>query len=131
MRPAVVCALAASALAVAAAGCSDSEQKAKNVAVTLSVTGAIVPASLTIAAGDSVTWTNQDTLPHGLASDDFVTFGTAHEIAKAGGTYGFRFTLPGTYGYAWSTLTKPSYPVARATVIVTQPQGVISPVTAP
>lgn len=104
--------------AVSATGCGTEKHVAANLAVTLGPGSVITPATLAITVGDSVTWTNQDTLAHGLFSDDSITFGTAHDMAKSGGTFGFRFTFPGTYGYRWTTTAKPSYPAATGTVVV-------------
>jgi plastocyanin len=55
------------------------------------------PASLTVKAGTTVTWTNRDDIPHGIASDD-----NAFKKSKALDTddaYSFTFTTPGTYKY--------------------------------
>jgi amicyanin len=56
------------------------------------------PASLTITAGSTVTWTNEDTAPH----DVKVTSGpsTAHSpMLSKGSTWSFTFTAPGAYTY--------------------------------
>jgi len=52
------------------------------------------PAVLTIAAGTSVVWTNDDSLPHQIKSD---TFNSA-QLAK-GQTFTFTFDKAGTYDY--------------------------------
>ncbi|HEX3504404.1 MAG TPA: cupredoxin family copper-binding protein [Xanthobacteraceae bacterium] len=55
------------------------------------------PASLTVKAGTTVTWTNRDDIPHGIASSD-----NAFKKSKALDTddnYSFTFTTPGTYQY--------------------------------
>ena len=55
------------------------------------------PQTLTIKPGTTVTWTNKDDIPHGIASDN-----NAFARSKALDTddsYSFTFTAPGTYKY--------------------------------
>ena len=55
------------------------------------------PATLTVRAGTTVTWTNKDDIPHGIASSN-----KAFARSKALDTddsYSFTFTTPGTYQY--------------------------------
>jgi amicyanin len=55
------------------------------------------PPSLTVKAGTTVTWTNRDDIPHGIASSN-----NAFAKSKALDTddsYSFTFTTPGTYQY--------------------------------
>jgi plastocyanin len=55
------------------------------------------PASLTVKAGTTVTWSNKDDIPHGIASSN-----NAFKKSKALDTddsYSFTFTTPGTYQY--------------------------------
>jgi plastocyanin len=55
------------------------------------------PPSLTVKAGTTVTWTNKDDIPHGIASSN-----NAFARSKALDTddsYSFTFTTPGTYQY--------------------------------
>ena len=111
------------ALCVAAAmfwvaGCTSTPPAPVRYDVTLASAG-IAPASLPVLTGDSVTWTNADTLDHGVLSDDSITFGTTREMRKQGGVYGYRFTFPGTYGYRWTTSTKPGAVASRGTIVVT------------
>ena len=52
---------------------------------------------LTVKAGTTVTWTNKDDIPHGIASSN-----NAFKKSKALDTddgYSFTFTTPGTYQY--------------------------------
>jgi plastocyanin len=55
------------------------------------------PATLTVKAGTTVTWTNRDDIPHGIAS--------ANNAFKKGpaldtdDSFSFTFTTPGTYQY--------------------------------
>jgi amicyanin len=69
------------------------------------------PASLSIKAGDTVIWTNQDSVPHTVTSDsgselNSPTFGK-------GKTYSHTFTTTGTYNYHCTI-----HPNMKATIIV-------------
>ena len=55
------------------------------------------PQTLTVKAGTTVTWTNRDDIPHGIASSN-------NAFKKSGAldtdeSYSFTFTTPGTYQY--------------------------------
>jgi len=55
------------------------------------------PQKLTVKAGTTVTWTNRDDIPHGIAA-------TGNSFARSGALdtddhYSFTFTTPGTYQY--------------------------------
>jgi plastocyanin len=55
------------------------------------------PATLTVKAGTTVTWTNHDDIPHGIAVTN-----NAFKKSKALDTddaFSFTFTTPGTYQY--------------------------------
>ena len=55
------------------------------------------PKELKVKAGRTVTWTNHDDIPHGIASSN-----NAFAKSKALDTddsYSFKFTAPGTYQY--------------------------------
>jgi amicyanin len=55
------------------------------------------PPTLTVKIGTTVTWTNKDDIPHGIASSN-----SAFVKSKAMDTddsYSFIFTTPGTYQY--------------------------------
>jgi plastocyanin len=55
------------------------------------------PASLTVKAGTTVTWTNRDDIPHGIAwSDKTIKKSKALDTDDS---YAFTFTTPGTYQY--------------------------------
>ncbi len=54
------------------------------------------PATLTVAAGTTVTWTNRDDIPHTVASDDKVF---KSKVLDTDEKFSFTFTKPGTYGY--------------------------------
>ena len=55
------------------------------------------PQTLTVKAGTTVTWTNRDDIPHGIASSN-------NAFKKSGALdtddgFSFTFTTPGTYQY--------------------------------
>jgi plastocyanin len=55
------------------------------------------PQTVTVKAGTTVTWTNKDDIPHGIAATN-----NAFPRSKALDTddsYSFMFTTPGTYQY--------------------------------
>lgn len=54
------------------------------------------PGEITIAPGESVTWTNDDGAPHGLAYHDGEK-GT--DLLLPGASFSRRFDRPGTYDY--------------------------------
>lgn len=57
---------------------------------------AFSPANLTIAKGDTVTWTNDDSVAHTIASKD----GTLNSKSLSkGDTYSYTFDKPGVYDY--------------------------------
>jgi amicyanin len=55
------------------------------------------PPSLTVKAGTTVTWTNRDDIPHGIASSTS-TFAKSRAL-DTDQSYSFTFTTPGTYQY--------------------------------
>jgi plastocyanin len=57
---------------------------------------AFTPGEITIAAGESVTWINDDGAPHGLEYHDGVK-GT--DLLLPGASFSRRFDQPGTYDY--------------------------------
>ena len=54
------------------------------------------PASLTIAAGTKVTWTNRDDIPHTVVSDDKVF---KSPVLDTDEKFSYTFTKAGTYPY--------------------------------
>ena len=54
------------------------------------------PAELKIKAGDTVVWTNKDSIPHNLVSDSFEIISPTVPI---GGTYSHTFKTTGEYPY--------------------------------
>src|SRR5215475_8987297 len=57
------------------------------------------PASLTVAAGSTVTWTNNDDEPHTVVSESGLFRSAALDTHES---FSFRFDKPGTYRYACS-----------------------------
>jgi len=59
---------------------------------------AFSPRTLTITAGDTVTWTNQDQAPHDVETTSGPASVHSPMLSK-GGSWSHTFTTPGTYGY--------------------------------
>jgi plastocyanin len=55
------------------------------------------PPTLTVKAGTTVTWTNKDDIPHGIASSTNVF--TRSKALDTDDAFSFTFTTPGTYQY--------------------------------
>ena len=73
---------------------------------------AFVPATLTVPAGSTVTWTNHDEEPHTVAASD----GSFRSPAMGSqGTYSHTFPTAGKFDYICSI-----HPSMHATVVVTQ-----------
>ena len=73
---------------------------------------AFSPATLTVRAGSTVTWTNRDEEPHTVVAND----GSFHSPGMGSqATFSFTFSKAGTYDYVCSI-----HPFMRATVVVTQ-----------
>ena len=54
------------------------------------------PATITVPAGTTVTWTNRDDIPHTVVSDDKVF---KSKVLDTDEKFSYTFTKPGTYGY--------------------------------
>src|ERR1700739_3434828 len=61
------------------------------------------PATLTVAAGTTVTWKNNDDVPHTVVSDDKVFKSKALDTDDK---FSYTFTKPGTYNYFCSVHPK-------------------------
>ena len=82
------------------------------------------PASVTIAVGGSVTWTNNDAQLHtATAGDNSWDSGI---LAKSGGTFTRAFATAGTYNYICSL-----HPEMKGTVVVVDAAGNAPPATTP
>ena len=74
---------------------------------------AFAPAAITVKAGTTVTWTNQDSDAHTVTSQH--DSGPLNSTAlNTGQTYSYTFTKPGTYSYLCTI-----HPFMTATVTVT------------
>ncbi len=73
---------------------------------------AFVPATLRVAVGTTVTWTNRDEEPHTVAASD----GSFHSPGMGtGATFTHTFTDAGTFDYVCSI-----HPMMHGTVLVTR-----------
>jgi len=115
---AVVVALGA---ALILAGCGSSSMGGTpptNPSATPSSAGATVvikdfafaPATVTIKAGDTVTWRNEDGVPHDATGDGW----TSGSISS-GESYTMTFDKPGTYTYACKV-----HPSMKAATVIVQ-----------
>ena len=68
------------------------------------------PQKLTVKAGTTVTWTNQDDIPHAIAA---VSKQFKSKALDTGDAYSFTFTTPGAYEYFCSL-----HPHMTGTVVV-------------
>lgn len=55
------------------------------------------PAVLTIKVGTTVTWTNNDDVPHAVVANDHTTFRS--KVLDTDQSFSFTFTKPGEYPY--------------------------------
>lgn len=76
---------------------------------------AYAPQKITIKAGTTVTWTNQDSVKHDVMADDENDDFRGSELLGKGQSYSFTFTKPGTYTYFCSP-----HPYMKGTVEVTE-----------
>ena len=61
------------------------------------------PATLTVAPGTTVTWTNSDDVPHTVVSDDKLF---KSKVLDTDEKFSYTFTKPGTYPYFCSVHPK-------------------------
>jgi plastocyanin len=76
------------ALATPPSNATSAEVKIDNFSFT--------PATLTVSAGTTVTWTNHDDIPHTVVSDDKSMKSKALDTDDK---FSFSFSKPGTYSY--------------------------------
>jgi plastocyanin len=55
------------------------------------------PPTLTVKAGTTITWTNKDDIPHGIASSTNAF--TRSKALDTNDSFSFTFTTPGSYQY--------------------------------
>jgi amicyanin len=96
-RPVIVsAALGAVVGSLMAAGVLFARAEAATSAVSID-NFTFTPPSLTVKAGTTVTWTNRDDIPHGIASSNNVF--AKSQAMDTDDTYSFTFTTPGSYQY--------------------------------
>jgi plastocyanin len=115
MRTFVLAAVAAAALVVTGASQPASTAVTKNVKITAT---AFSPATVTIATGDSVKWTNKDTKTHQVVSN---TGAFASPIIGVNHTYTHTFNTAGTYKYHDAL-----HPALTGKVVVTGPAPAVT-----
>ena len=76
------------------------------------------PQELKVKAGTTVTWTNEDDIPHTVVSPN----NFRSKALDTDGAYSFTFTTPGTYKYFCSL-----HPHMTSTVVVETATGSIAP----
>ncbi|MDO8467536.1 MAG: cupredoxin family copper-binding protein [Nanoarchaeota archaeon] len=72
---------------------------------------AFSPSTLTVNVGDSVTWTNYDSVKHTVTSDSGSELDS--EMLSNGQSYSHTFNTPGTYAYHCTP-----HPGMKATIVV-------------
>jgi plastocyanin len=82
---------------------SSSANEGKPVEITID-NFTFAPASVQIAAGTKVTWTNKDDVPHTVVSDDQKTFKS--KALDTDDQFSFTFAQSGTYKYFCSVHPK-------------------------
>jgi amicyanin len=76
------------------------------------------PQELKVKAGTTVTWTNEDDMPHTVVSPN----NFRSKVLDTDGSYAFTFTTPGTYKYFCSL-----HPHMTGTIVVEAATGSITP----
>src|SRR5262245_37409962 len=76
------------------------------------------PQELKVKAGTTVTWTNEDDIPHTVVSPN----NFRSKVLDTDATYAFTFTTPGTYKYFCSL-----HPHMTGTIVVEATTGSITP----
>jgi plastocyanin len=86
-------------LGVAMSAAPIAAQSAPTPTIVLASDFMFSPASLTVQAGSSVTWTNKDDEPHTVVSDSGLFRSGALDTGES---FSFKFDKPGTYRYTCS-----------------------------
>jgi amicyanin len=76
------------------------------------------PQEVKVKAGTTVTWTNEDDIPHTVVSPNAFR----SKVMDTDGTYSFTFTTPGTYKYFCSL-----HPHMTGTIVVEAQTGSAAP----
>jgi len=97
LRPIIACSLLGAAVGSVLAG-GVLFARAEGTPNTVTIDNFFfTPGTVTVKAGTTVTWTNKDDIPHGIASSN-------NAFKKSGAldtddSFSFTFTTPGTYQY--------------------------------
>ena len=96
LRPIIACSLLGAVVGSVLAG-GVLFARAEGTPNTVTIDFFFTPGTVTVKAGTTVTWTNRDDIPHGIASSN-------NAFKKSGALdtddgYSFTFTTPGTYQY--------------------------------
>jgi len=80
-----------------------SQPSPQTALVTITSSG-FSPATVSVAAGTQVTWTNNDTAPHQVAADPHPLHSSipnfdSDQLLQPGDSFSFVFETPGTYTY--------------------------------
>jgi len=121
MRRLLLIPLAAAVLAIGANASTAATHATKYVSITRT---AFVPAAVSVYAGDSVTWTNSDTVNHQVVSQ---AAGFASPILKPNETFSFTFNKVGKFAYKDALSAKTGSGAVR---VVTKPQNVTATLSA-
>jgi amicyanin len=76
------------------------------------------PQELKVKSGTTVTWANEDDIPHTVVSPN----NYRSKVLDTDGTYSFTFTTPGTYKYFCSL-----HPHMTGTIVVEAATGSVAP----
>ena len=101
--------LLALAVALAAASAQDEAVRADNATINID-NFTFTPARLTLRAGTTVTWRNEDDIPHTVTSAARLFKSSTLDTDD---TYSFTFTEPGSYEYFCSL-----HPRMTGTIVV-------------
>jgi plastocyanin len=99
---AILALIVADRRATLAAGPTSADVKIDNFTFT--------PATLTVAVGTQVTWTNRDDIPHTVVTDDKTI---KSKVLDTDEKFTFTFDKPGTYSYFCSL-----HPKMKGTIVV-------------
>lgn len=79
--------------------------------VTVAISNfAFSPSSVTVKQGTTITWKQEDSVPHTVTGDKG---GPDSQLLKSGETYTYKFENPGTFAYHCAT-----HPKMKGTVVV-------------
>jgi plastocyanin len=107
-----LCLLFAVSIVTISCGKGNGYGNTSNYAYSVNISNmAFLPATYTVKAGITVTWTNNDNMIHTVTANDS-SFSSGN--IPAGGNYSRTFTSPGTYPYHCTI-----HPGMKGTIVVT------------